>query len=102
MGPGCNAPIWSVNNGLVITAGARGGFGHLIEVDHGNGVVSRYGHMYSDGVLARVGDQVSSGQQIGRIGSDGVSTGCHLHFEVRINGENVDPMAFLRQNGVEN
>ncbi len=102
MGPGCNAPIWSVNNGLVITAGPRGGFGHLIEVDHGNGVVSRYGHMYSDGVLARVGDQVTSGQQIGRIGSDGVSTGCHLHFEVRINGENVDPMAFLRQNGVEN
>lgn len=101
MGPGCNAPIWTVKDGLVITAGRSGGFGHLIEVDHGNGVVSRYGHMYSDGVLARVGDQVTSGQQVGRIGSDGVSTGCHLHFEVRINGQNVDPMAFLRQNGVD-
>lgn len=101
MGPGCNAPIWSINDGLVISAGRRGGFGHLIEVDHGNGVVSRYGHMYSDGVLVRVGDQVASGQQIGRIGSDGVSTGCHLHVEVRINGENVDPIAFLRQNGVD-
>lgn len=101
MGPGCNAPLWSVNQGLVITAGPRGGFGHLIEVDHGDGVISRYGHMYASGVLVRPGDQVTSGQHIGLMGSDGVSTGCHLHFEVRINGENVDPIAFLHQNGVQ-
>jgi len=100
MGPGCNAPIWAANGGTVITAGAASGFGHLIEIDHGGGVVTRYGHMYADGVLVRVGDQVTSGQQIARIGSDGLSTGCHLHFEVRVNGVNVDPMEFLRQNGV--
>lgn len=100
MGPGCNAPIWAVNKGTVVTAGVRGGFGHLIEVDHGGGVVSRYGHMYSSGVLVHVGDQVKAGQQIGKIGSDGVSTGCHLHFEVRINGSNIEPMDYLRKAGV--
>lgn len=100
MGPGCDAPIWAANKGTVITSGRAGGFGHLIEIDHGGGVVSRYGHMYADGLLVHVGDHVKAGQQIAKMGSDGLSTGCHLHFEVRINGSNVDPIAYLTKANV--
>lgn len=100
-GPGCDAPIWSANDGVVASAGPASGFGNLIEVDHGQGVVTRYGHMYDNGVLVRTGDRVSAGQQIGQVGSNGNSTGCHLHFEVQRDGDYVDPQGFLGQVGVQ-
>ncbi len=95
IGGGCNTPIWAVNAGTVVRAGPATGFGNLIELDHGHGIHTRYGHMYDSGLLVHVGDHVTAGQQIARIGSNGNSTGCHLHFEVLINGEHVDPLAFL-------
>lgn len=100
VGAACNAPIYAANSGTVVFAGASSGYGNLIEIDHGSGIHTRYGHMYNDGVLVKVGDQVSAGQQIGKVGSNGNSTGCHLHFEVLMNGQHVDPKAFLDKVGV--
>ncbi|MGL5866083.1 MAG: M23 family metallopeptidase, partial [Dermatophilaceae bacterium] len=100
LAPGCRAPIWSAKGGQVVRAGPAAGLGNVIEVDHGGGITTRYGHMYDDGLLARVGDQVSAGQQIAEIGNTGNSTGCHLHFEVLVNGQQVDPEAFLGQVGI--
>jgi murein DD-endopeptidase MepM/ murein hydrolase activator NlpD len=100
LAPGCNAPIWAANTGQVVRAGAASGYGNLIEIDHGGGTVTRYGHMYNDGILAKIGDHVTAGQQIATIGSTGNSTGCHLHFEVLLTGTQVDPEAFLDKAGV--
>lgn len=97
---GCGAPIYATNSGQVISAGPASGFGHWIQVDHGEGVISTYGHMYAGGLKVRVGDTVKSGQQIADEGSDGVSTGCHLHFEIARNGEKVDPIGFLAAQGL--
>lgn len=96
-GGGCDGPIWAANAGQVVRAGPASGYGNLIEVDHGEGIVTRYAHMYNDGVIARIGDQVKAGQQIAKVGSTGNSTGCHLHFEVLMNGQHVDPEEFLAQ-----
>ncbi len=79
--------------GRVTHAGWMGGYGEMVEIDHGNGLATRYGHM-SD-VLVAEGDFVKAGQPIGRIGSTGRSTGPHLHYEVRVDGEPVDPERFL-------
>lgn len=100
IGAACDAPIYAANNGTVVVAGSSNGYGNLIEIDHGSGVHTRYGHMYNDGVLVNVGDHVTAGQQIGKVGSNGNSTGCHLHFEVLMNGQQVDPKAFLDKVGV--
>jgi len=80
-------------NGTVITAGWEGGYGNLIEVDHGNGIKTRYGHLSKIGV--QVGDTIQRGQLIGLIGSTGRSTGPHLHYEVRLNDKPINPRRFL-------
>lgn len=98
---GCAAPIYATNAGEVISAGPATGFGHWIQIDHGEGIVSTYGHMYANGLHVRVGDTVTSGQRIADEGSDGTSTGCHLHFEIAYNGQKVDPIAFLTAQGLE-
>ena len=79
--------------GRVIHAGPMGGYGNAVDIDHGNGIVTRYGHMAE--VLAAEGQTVKAGDTIGRIGSTGRSTGPHLHYEVRVDGEPVDPERFL-------
>jgi murein DD-endopeptidase MepM/ murein hydrolase activator NlpD len=79
--------------GRVTHAGPMGGYGNCVEIDHGNGVATRYGHMSE--VLVEEGQTVQVGDTIGRIGSTGRSTGPHLHYEVRIDGEPVDPERFL-------
>ncbi|CAN7487057.1 M23 family metallopeptidase [Pararhizobium sp. LjRoot238] len=79
--------------GTVITAGKGGGYGNMVEIDHGNGITTRYAHLSS--LLVNVGDTISAGEAIGRSGSTGRSTGPHLHYEVRLNGEAVDPTRFL-------
>jgi len=86
--------IVASGSGTVIQAGYSGGYGNVTMIDHGNGVVSVYAHQSSIGVS--VGSQVSKGERIGAIGSTGLSTGPHLHFEVRINGNPVNPMNYLR------
>jgi murein DD-endopeptidase MepM/ murein hydrolase activator NlpD len=80
-------------NGTVIKADWEGGYGNLIEVDHGNGLKTRYGHLSKVGV--QIGDTVQRGQIIGHIGSTGRSTGPHLHYEVRLNDKPINPRRFL-------
>lgn len=85
--------IKSAGGGTVTTAGPSGGYGNMVEIDHGHGVSTRYGHMSK--ILVREGQQVDTGDIIGLAGSTGRSTGPHLHYEVRRNGDAVDPMHFL-------
>ncbi len=80
--------------GRVAHAGPAGGYGNMVEIDHGNGLATRYAHM-SD-VLVEEGQQVDKGAVLGRLGSTGRSTGPHLHYEVRVDGEPVDPERYLR------
>ncbi|MEX2645888.1 MAG: peptidoglycan DD-metalloendopeptidase family protein [Gaiellaceae bacterium] len=87
------APIRSAAAGTVIYAGWLGGYGNLVVVDHGGGVATAYAHMSS--IASGTGQQVAQGQVIGYVGSTGHSTGPHLHFEVRINGQAVDPLGYL-------
>ena len=86
-------PVLSVADGVVSFAGVRSGYGNVIEIDHGNGYVTRYAH--NSRLLGRVGDLVRSGQQIARAGSTGRSTGAHVHFEVWEGGHAVNPRKFL-------
>jgi len=84
----------SVGAGVVTWAGARLGYGNLVEITHGNGYVTRYGH--NEKVLVKVGDMVKKGQAIALMGSTGRSTGPHVHFEVYFNGQAVDPMKYIQ------
>ncbi|MBZ9705529.1 M23 family peptidase [Mesorhizobium sp. B3-2-1] len=79
--------------GIVTKAGWNGGYGRMVEVDHGNGFATRYGHLSEIDVT--VGEKVDAGATIGKTGSSGRSTGPHLHYEVRHNGEAIDPLRFL-------
>ncbi len=87
------APIYSAAKGRVAFVGQRPGYGNCVEIDHGNGLLTRYAHMSA--FHARVGQSVIAGQLIGAVGSTGRSTGPHLHFEVRLNGQPVNPRPFL-------
>ena len=87
-------PVRVTANGTVASAGWSGGYGRMVEVDHGNGLATRYGHLSE--ILVKVGEGVKIGQVIGAVGSTGRSTGPHLHYETRIDGEAVDPQKFLR------
>lgn len=79
--------------GVVTVAGWSGGYGNMVEVDHGNGVTTRYGHMSR--IIARVGDHVTRDTVIGEVGSTGRSTGPHLHYETRINGVPLNPVNYI-------
>lgn len=87
-------PVRATASGTVVTASWQGGYGNMVEIDHGNGLSTRYGHMSK--IDVKVGQHVAIGQQVGRIGSTGRSTGPHLHYETRINDKAVDPQKFLR------
>ncbi|MDE2405802.1 MAG: peptidoglycan DD-metalloendopeptidase family protein [Sphingomonadales bacterium] len=87
------APIYAAARGRVSFVGQRSGYGNCVEIDHGNGLITRYAHM--SGFRTTLGHQVNGGEQIGVIGSTGRSTGPHLHFEVRINDRPVNPRPFL-------
>jgi murein DD-endopeptidase MepM/ murein hydrolase activator NlpD len=88
-------PIYATADGTVVRAGwNNGGYGNLVELDHGRGITTRYGHMSA--ILVHAGDHVKRGQQIGRMGSTGRSTGNHLHYEVRIDGRPVNPIPFMK------
>ncbi len=87
-------PVRATANGKVISSGWSGGYGRMVEIDHGNGLSTRYGHLSQ--IDVKVGDVIKIGQVIGEVGSTGRSTGPHLHYETRIDGEAVDPQKFLR------
>jgi hypothetical protein len=95
LAPGCDAQIVAAAAGVVVRAGPAGGYGNLVAIDHGGGTVTRYAHMEDDDVLVVVGQTVAAGQQVARVGTKGDSTGCHLHFEVLLNGAATDPLRFL-------
>lgn len=86
-------PIHATAAGTVAAAGWSGGYGKMVEIDHGNGLSTRYGHLSQ--IDVDIGDKIRVGQIVGRMGSTGRSTGPHLHYETRIDGEAVDPQRFL-------
>jgi murein DD-endopeptidase MepM/ murein hydrolase activator NlpD len=88
------SPVLSTSPGVVVFAGWMGGYGRLVEIDHGLGVHTRYGHLAR--IDVKVGDTVDYRQQIGLLGSSGRSTGPHVHYEVLVNGRPLDPMNFLK------
>jgi murein DD-endopeptidase MepM/ murein hydrolase activator NlpD len=92
-GAPCGTPIKAGGTGSVISAGPNGGYGNMTLIGHGNGLSTVYGHQSS--IIVSAGQSVTQGQVIGYVGSTGKSTGCHLHFEVRVNGNPVDPMGYL-------
>ena len=90
-------PIYATADGVVSEAGWNtGGYGNLIKVNHGRGIETRYGHLSA--ILVSAGQRVVRGQQIGRMGSTGRSTGSHLHYEVRIDNAAVNPIPFMKSN----
>jgi len=88
------SPVRATAAGKVVTAQYAGGYGYMVEIDHGGGVVTRYGHLSR--ILTKAGAHVEAGAVIGRTGSTGRSTGPHLHYEVRVNGRAIDPMTYIR------
>lgn len=87
-------PIHATADGIVERAGRAGGYGNLVEIDHGKGIETRYGHLSK--ILVEPNQRVKRGQVIALMGSTGRSTGSHLHYEVRIDGRAVNPMPFLQ------
>ena len=92
-------PVLSVADGVVSYSGVRSGYGNVVEVDHGNGYVTRYAHNSRN--MVKVGDLVRSGQQLAKAGSTGRSTGAHVHFEVWEHGRVVNPRKFLGEANIK-
>ena len=86
-------PARATAPGIVVAAERAGGYGNMVEIDHGHGLATRFGHLARIGV--HPGQRVAAGETIGLVGSTGRSTGAHLHYETRIDGEPVDPQRFL-------
>jgi murein DD-endopeptidase MepM/ murein hydrolase activator NlpD len=86
-------PIYATADGIISHAGRSGGYGNLIEINHGKGIATRYGHLSR--IIVADNTRVVRGQLIGLMGSTGRSTGPHLHYEVRIDGHAVNPLPFL-------
>jgi len=94
LGAPCGTPIKAAGTGVVISAGFNsGGYGNMTLINHGGGMSTLYGHQSS--IIVSAGQNVTQGQVIGYVGSTGKSTGCHLHFEVRVDGNPVDPTGYL-------
>lgn len=91
-GAECGAPVYAAASGNVVRAGWSGGYGNQIVVEHGGSLATTYNHLSSIGVSS---GSVRRGEVIGQVGTTGLSTGCHLHFEVRINGDPVNPAGYL-------
>lgn len=86
-------PIYAASGGVVVEARFHSGYGNMVEINHGNGVITRYAH--ASKLNVKPGDLVEKGQMIARVGSTGQSTGSHLHFEVRMAGHPLNPALFL-------
>ncbi len=100
IGAGCGAKIYAASGGTVVYAGWNGGYGNFVLIDHGGGVQTAYGHIVDGGILVGYGQHVDVGTNIALVGTTGTSTGCHLHFEVRINGSAIDSVPFMAGQGI--
>jgi murein DD-endopeptidase MepM/ murein hydrolase activator NlpD len=87
------APVVATADGKVIVSGPAGGYGNLVQIDHGNGIATLYGH--NSQLAVTVGQTIKKGQVIAYAGSTGKSTGPHVHYEVRVNNTPIDPMKYL-------
>lgn len=87
-------PIFAAMDGVVMHAGSMGGYGNAVMIAHGGGIETLYGHMSK--INVRLGAKIKKGEKIGLMGSTGQSTGPHLHFEVRVNGQDVDPLQYFK------
>lgn len=96
----CGATIFAAGAGTVINAGSMPGWGNTVRIDHGGGLITLYGHMAWDSLRVAVGQQVTVGTPLGAEGSTGKSTGCHLHYEVQLNGVAIDPEPFMAARGL--
>ncbi|MFA9398158.1 MAG: peptidoglycan DD-metalloendopeptidase family protein [Clostridiaceae bacterium] len=94
IGSSYGSPIYAAMEGTITFAGWEGGYGYMVKINHGDGIETYYGHCSQ--LLVNAGDNVSKGEQIALVGSTGDSTGPHLHFEVRINGETVNPLEYIQ------
>jgi len=100
MSQDCGVTVYAAGPGRVIRAGSWGTFGNAVEIDHGGGVVTIYGHMMWDSLKVSDGTHVVAGTPLGLEGRTGTATGCHVHFEVRVNGVAVDPEIFMAARGL--
>ncbi|RXZ67899.1 M23 family metallopeptidase [Agromyces albus] len=96
----CGSPLFAATGGTVLEARPNGSYGNWVLIDHGAGVSTGYAHLAVGGVLVSAGQIVSPGQLIGTVGSTGASTGCHLHFEVRLGGVAIDAEPFMAARGI--
>ncbi|WP_127818858.1 peptidoglycan DD-metalloendopeptidase family protein [Microbacterium sp. CPCC 204701] len=97
---GCSAGIYAASAGRVVYAAPNGGYGNYIKIDHGGGVATGYAHIRSGGIFVGHGQWVNAGQLIASEGNTGQSFGCHLHFEVYVNGGTVNPVDFMAARGI--
>ena len=93
-GLGCGSPIYAANNGIVKYASWYPGYGNYIEINHGNGIITFYGHL--NAIYVSTGQSVSRGQNIAAMGNTGYSFGCHLHYGMRLNGASANPLSLYR------
>lgn len=91
------APIVAPAGGIVVRVTKETGYGNVLEVDHGNGIVTKYAHCSR--IVVRMGERVKRGQVIANVGNTGLSTGPHLHYEIHVNGKVVDPLTYVLPGG---
>jgi murein DD-endopeptidase MepM/ murein hydrolase activator NlpD len=101
-GVGCGAIIYAAHSGTVTYAGWYGSWGYYVAIDHGDGTGTGYAHIQPGGIGVSIGQEVDPGQPIAKVGTTGYSTGCHLHYIVRVNGnrDTTDPVPFMRGQGI--
>jgi len=92
------APIIAPASGTVTKVATESGYGKVLEIDHGNGIVTRYAHCSR--IDVRQGQRVTRGQRVAAVGSTGLSTGPHLHYEIHINGKVVDPLTYVLSDAI--
>lgn len=100
MAQGCGSTIYAAGPGTVITAGSYQGYGNTVRIDHGDRLVTLYGHMQWNSLRVQVGDVVAAGTALGAEGNTGKSFGCHLHYEVINHGASIDPAPFMSSLGL--
>lgn len=100
IGAGCNNNIYAAHSGTVVYAGWYGTYGNWVLIDNGDGISTGYAHIVNGGIKVQVGQEVGVGQPIAKVGTTGASTGCHLHYEVRVNGVATDSVPFMRNQGI--
>ncbi|PRY67424.1 murein DD-endopeptidase MepM/ murein hydrolase activator NlpD [Glaciihabitans tibetensis] len=97
---GCGIPIYAAHSGTVQYAGVYGTYGNWVLINNGDGISTGYAHIVNGGIRVAVGQQVAAGDVIAYVGSTGASTGCHLHFEVRVNGVATNAVPYMRNVGI--